>query len=129
MESLLQSECRLSEVTAMPLCRSDDRWTTFKQDHDEYGHAPAPMIKRLADCVRLTCGRPTLAFRSGGDEFVSAAQTGMVQSRKVVQKLRQAVGAVDIFSHAMPESNTTPPSNRPSSSAASRRTSVNRKTC
>jgi diguanylate cyclase (GGDEF)-like protein len=49
----------------------------------------------------MTLRKTDLAFRYGGDEFVICLpQTGMVQAVQVVQKLRQAFGAVD-FSHAI----------------------------
>jgi diguanylate cyclase (GGDEF)-like protein len=102
MESLLQREVALSERHGVPLSLVMIDMDKFKQINDEYGHAAGDhMIKSFADCVRMTLRKTDLAFRYGGDEFVICLpQTGMVQAVQVVQKLRQAFGAVD-FSHAI----------------------------
>src|SRR5206468_10965536 len=74
----------------------------FKQINDDHGHAAGDhMLKSFADCVRITLRKTDLAFRYGGDEFVIALpQTAVPQAIQVVQKLRQAFGAVD-FSDAI----------------------------
>jgi diguanylate cyclase (GGDEF)-like protein len=69
----------------------------FKEINDAHGHAAGDhMLKAFADCVRITLRKTDLAFRYGGDEFVSALpQTDVDQAQAVVQKLRQAFAAVD----------------------------------
>jgi diguanylate cyclase (GGDEF)-like protein len=102
MESLLQREVALSERHGTPLSLVMIDMDKFKQINDQYGHAAGDhMLKSFADCVRITLRKTDLAFRFGGDEFVICLpQTGVAQSVQVVQKLRQAFGAVD-FSHAI----------------------------
>jgi len=102
MESLLQREVALSERHGHPLALVMIDMDKFKQINDAYGHAAGDhMLKSFADCVRITLRKTDLAFRYGGDEFVIVLpQTGIAQAIQVVQKLRQAFGAVD-FSHAI----------------------------
>ncbi|MDB5323705.1 MAG: diguanylate cyclase with and sensor [Phycisphaerales bacterium] len=102
MESLLQREVALSERHGHPLALVMIDMDRFKQINDDHGHAAGDhMLKSFADCVRITLRKTDLAFRYGGDEFVIALpQTAVPQAIQVVQKLRQAFGAVD-FSHAI----------------------------
>jgi diguanylate cyclase (GGDEF)-like protein len=102
MESLLQREVALSERHGHPLALVMIDMDKFKQINDDHGHAAGDhMLKSFADCVRITLRKTDLAFRYGGDEFVIALpQTAVPQAIQVVQKLRQAFGAVD-FSHAI----------------------------
>jgi diguanylate cyclase (GGDEF)-like protein len=102
MESLLQREVALSERHGLPLALVMIDMDKFKQINDAHGHAAGDhMLKSFADCVRITLRKTDLAFRYGGDEFVIALpQTAVPQAIQVVQKLRQAFGAVD-FSHAI----------------------------
>jgi diguanylate cyclase (GGDEF)-like protein len=102
MESLLQREVALSERHGHPLALVMIDMDKFKEINDAHGHAAGDhMLKSFADCVRITLRKTDLAFRYGGDEFVIALpQTGIGQAIQVVQKLRQAFGAVD-FSHAI----------------------------
>jgi diguanylate cyclase (GGDEF)-like protein len=102
MESLLQREVALAERHGHPLSLVMIDMDKFKQINDAYGHAAGDhMLKSFADCVRITLRKTDLAFRFGGDEFVIALpQTAVPQAIQVVQKLRQAFGAVD-FSHAI----------------------------
>lgn len=102
MESLLQREVALSERHGHPLSLVMIDMDKFKQINDEHGHAAGDhMLKSFADCVRITLRKTDLAFRYGGDEFVIVLpQTAIGQAVQVVQKLRQAFGAVD-FSHAI----------------------------
>jgi diguanylate cyclase (GGDEF)-like protein len=102
MESLLQREVALAERHGHPLSLVMIDMDKFKQINDAYGHAAGDhMLKSFADCVRITLRKTDLAFRFGGDEFVIALpQTAVPQAVQVVQKLRQAFGAVD-FSHAI----------------------------
>jgi diguanylate cyclase (GGDEF)-like protein len=102
MESLLQREVALSERHGHPLALVMIDMDKFKQINDEHGHAAGDhMLKSFADCVRITLRKTDLAFRYGGDEFVIVLpQTAVPQAIQVVQKLRQAFGAVD-FSHAI----------------------------
>jgi diguanylate cyclase (GGDEF)-like protein len=102
MESLLQREVALAERHGHPLALVMIDMDKFKQINDDHGHAAGDhMLKSFADCVRITLRKTDLAFRYGGDEFVIALpQTAVPQAIQVVQKLRQAFGAVD-FSHAI----------------------------
>ena len=102
LESLMQREVALAERHGLPLSlvMLDMDW--FKQINDSHGHAAGDhLLKAFADCVRITLRKTDLAFRYGGDEFVIALpQTPVAQAVRVVNKLRQAFGAVD-FSHAI----------------------------
>jgi diguanylate cyclase (GGDEF)-like protein len=102
LESLMQREVALAERHTLPLALVMIDMDKFKQINDTHGHAAGDhMLKSFADCVRITLRKTDLAFRYGGDEFVIALpQTGIAQAMQVVQKLRQAFGAVD-FSHAI----------------------------
>jgi diguanylate cyclase (GGDEF)-like protein len=102
LESLMQREVALAERHTLPLALVMIDMDKFKQINDAHGHAAGDhMLKSFADCVRITLRKTDLAFRYGGDEFVIALpQTGIAQAMQVVQKLRQAFGAVD-FSHAI----------------------------
>jgi diguanylate cyclase (GGDEF)-like protein len=102
LESLLQREVALAERHALPLSLVMIDMDRFKQINDSHGHAAGDhLLKAFADCVRITLRKTDLAFRFGGDEFVIALpQTGVAQAIRVVNKLRQAFGAVD-FSHAI----------------------------
>ena len=102
LESLLQREVALSERHGVPLSLVMIDMDWFKQINDSHGHAAGDhLLKAFADCVRITLRKTDLAFRYGGDEFVIALpQTGVAQAVRVVNKLRQAFGAVD-FSHAI----------------------------
>jgi diguanylate cyclase (GGDEF)-like protein len=97
MEQLLQREVALSERHGHPLSLVMIDMDKFKQINDAHGHAAGDyMLKAFADCVRITLRKTDLAFRYGGDEFVIALpQTHVGQAQQVVQKLRQAYGAVD----------------------------------
>jgi diguanylate cyclase (GGDEF)-like protein len=102
LESLMQREVALAERHTLPLALVMIDMDKFKTINDTHGHAAGDhMLKSFADCVRITLRKTDLAFRYGGDEFVIALpQTGIGQAMQVVQKLRQAFGAVD-FSHAI----------------------------
>jgi diguanylate cyclase (GGDEF)-like protein len=102
LESLLQREVALAERHGVPLSLVMIDMDRFKQINDSHGHAAGDhLLKAFADCVRITLRKTDLAFRYGGDEFVIALpQTGVAQAVRVVNKLRQAFGAVD-FSHAI----------------------------
>jgi diguanylate cyclase (GGDEF)-like protein len=102
LESLLQREVALSERHGVPLSLVMIDMDRFKQINDSHGHAAGDhLLKAFADCVRITLRKTDLAFRYGGDEFVIALpQTPVAQAVRVVNKLRQAFGAVD-FSHAI----------------------------
>lgn len=102
LESLMQREVALAERHTLPLALVMIDMDKFKQINDAHGHAAGDhLLKSFADCVRITLRKTDLAFRYGGDEFVIALpQTGIAQAMQVVQKLRQAFGAVD-FSHAI----------------------------
>jgi diguanylate cyclase (GGDEF)-like protein len=102
LESLLQREVALAERHGVPLSLVMIDMDKFKEINDEHGHAAGDhMLRAFADCVRITLRKTDLAFRYGGDEFVIALpQTGVAQAVRVVNKLRQAFGAVD-FSHAI----------------------------
>ncbi len=102
LESLMQREVALAERHTLPLALVMIDMDKFKQVNDAHGHAAGDhLLKSFADCVRITLRKTDLAFRYGGDEFVIALpQTAIAQAMQVVQKLRQAFGAVD-FSHAI----------------------------
>jgi diguanylate cyclase (GGDEF)-like protein len=102
LESLLQREVALAERHSHPLSLVIIDLDKFKQVNDAHGHAAGDhLLKSFADCVRITLRKTDLAFRYGGDEFVIALpQTPVAQAMRVVNKLRQAFGAVD-FSHAI----------------------------
>jgi diguanylate cyclase (GGDEF)-like protein len=102
LESLLQREVALAERHGVPLSLVIIDMDRFKQINDSHGHAAGDhLLKAFADCVRITLRKTDLAFRYGGDEFVIALpQTVVAQAVRVVNKLRQAFGAVD-FSHAI----------------------------
>jgi diguanylate cyclase (GGDEF)-like protein len=102
LDSLLQREVALAERHGVPLSLVMIDMDRFKQINDAHGHAAGDhLLKAFADCVRITLRKTDLAFRFGGDEFVIALpQTGVAQAVRVVNKLRQAFGAVD-FSHAI----------------------------
>ena len=102
LESLLQREVALAERHGGALSVVMIDMDRFKQINDAHGHAAGDhLLKAFADCVRITLRKTDLAFRYGGDEFVIALpQTGVAQAVRVVDKLRQAFGAVD-FSHAI----------------------------
>jgi diguanylate cyclase (GGDEF)-like protein len=102
LESLLQREVALAERHGVPLSLVIIDMDRFKQVNDSHGHAAGDhLLKAFADCVRITLRKTDLAFRYGGDEFVIALpQTPVAQAVRVVNKLRQAFGAVD-FSHAI----------------------------
>lgn len=102
LESLMQREVALAERHGLPLSLVMIDMDYFKQINDSHGHAAGDhLLKAFADCVRITLRKTDLAFRYGGDEFVIALpQTAVAQAVRVVNKLRQAVGAVD-FSHAI----------------------------
>jgi diguanylate cyclase (GGDEF)-like protein len=102
LESLLHREVALAERHGVPLSLVMIDMDRFKQINDSHGHAAGDhLLKAFADCVRITLRKTDLAFRYGGDEFVIALpQTPVAQAVRVVNKLRQAFGAVD-FSHAI----------------------------
>jgi len=102
LDSLMQREVALAERHHHALSLVIIDMDKFKQVNDTHGHAAGDhMLKAFADCVRITLRKTDLAFRYGGDEFVIALpQTTTAQAQAVVQKLRQAFGAVD-FSDAI----------------------------
>jgi diguanylate cyclase (GGDEF)-like protein len=100
MEQLLQREVALAERHGHPLSLVMIDMDKFKVINDEHGHAAGDhLLRAFADCVRITLRRTDLAFRYGGDEFVIALpQTPLAQAQQVVNKVRQAFGAVDFSS-------------------------------
>jgi diguanylate cyclase (GGDEF)-like protein len=102
LESLLQREVALAERHSHALSLVMIDMDNFKTVNDTHGHAAGDhMLRSFADSVRITLRKTDLAFRYGGDEFVIALpQTTVAQAQQVVQKLRQAFGAVD-FSDAI----------------------------
>jgi diguanylate cyclase (GGDEF)-like protein len=102
MDQLMAREVALSERHGHPLSVVMIDMDKFKEINDDHGHAAGDhLLKAFADCVRMTLRKTDLAFRYGGDEFLIALpQTPVAQAQQVVQKLRQAFGAID-FSDAV----------------------------
>ena len=102
LDQLMQREVALAERHGTSLSIVMIDMDKFKEINDAHGHAAGDyLLKSFADCVRITLRKTDLAFRYGGDEFMIALpQTGVEQTKAVVQKLRQAFSAVD-FSDAI----------------------------
>lgn len=102
MDHLMAREVALAERHGHPLSVVMIDLDKFKEVNDDHGHAAGDhLLKAFADCVRMTLRKTDLAFRYGGDEFLIALpQTPVGQAQQVVQKLRQAFGAID-FSDAV----------------------------
>lgn len=100
LDNLLEREVALASRHGVPLSVVMIDMDEFKQINDAHGHAAGDhMLRAFADCVRITLRKTDLAFRYGGDEFLIALpQTQVAQAQQVVQKLRQAFGAVDFSS-------------------------------
>jgi diguanylate cyclase (GGDEF)-like protein len=100
MDDLLEREVALAERHGHPLSVVMIDMDHFKEINDNHGHAAGDhMLKAFADCVRITLRKTDLAFRYGGDEFcIALPQTPIARAQQVVEKLRQAYGAVDFSS-------------------------------
>ena len=97
LDSLMQREVALADRHGQTLSLVMIDMDHFKEVNDAHGHAAGDhLLRSFADSVRATLRRTDLAFRYGGDEFVIALpQTTVGQAQQVVQKLRQAFGAID----------------------------------
>ena len=98
MRELLQSELRRSERSGASVCVALLDLDHFKCINDRYGHAGGDEVLRLFARSASHAVRDTdVLCRWGGEEFLLLTPTtGLDQACRVLQRIRQGLGAQDL---------------------------------